>query len=157
MTTKEFIEKYNKATDKELLLKNMINRSYVPYSEKVADCINIVRKSNEENLNSPLQFMLYAYNIITKYTLLELDEGQNILNFFESLEEINMINGFMSFIPENELTSYQTILNMCNDDYMENNRSLTAFLETKFGALKLSTDTLLDVLEKMGDGDQSVS
>lgn len=154
MTTKEFIEKYNKATDKELLLKNMINRSYVPYSEKIADCINIVRKSNEENLNSPLQFMLYAYNIITKYTLLELDEGQNILNFFESLEEINMINGLMSFIPENELTSYQTILNMCNDDYIENNRSLTAFLETKFGALKLSTDTLLEVLDKYSNNNE---
>ena len=161
MTTKEFIEKYDKATDKELLLKNMIIRQYVPYSEKINDCNRIVFATTKDGdmfkINSPFQIMLFNYTIITKYTDLTLDENQNILEFFEALDELNMVNGLLSVIPEREYNAYNTILAMCNDDLMENTRSLTSFLETKFGALKISTDALLEVLEKMGDGDQSVS
>ena len=90
--------------------------------------------------------MIFMVQIITRYTDIEKDD--DIVGLFEKLDELNLVNAIISKIPEREFTSYNTILNMMQDDYMENNRSVVSFIETKVKALGLSLDTLLEVIQK---------
>ena len=90
--------------------------------------------------------MMFVIQIITRYT--DLDREEKILEMFEKLDELNLINAIVSKIPEREFTSYNTILNMVQDDYMENNRTLLSFIETKVSALGLSLDAILDAIQK---------
>ena len=150
MKIDEFLRKYNSAKDKDKFLSECIKRDYVPYHEKIADCDRIIRASMESDgmfkINTPAQFMIFMIQLIIRYT--DIEQAENILEMFEKLDEFNLINAIVSKIPEREYTSYNTILNMVQDDYMENNRSLLSFIETKVKALGLSMDALLDVVQK---------
>lgn len=150
MKVNDFITKYNKANDKDKFLEDCIVNQYIPYSEKVADCVAIINATTETDgvfkANTPAQFMLFMVQMISRYT--EIEKEENILGLFEQLDEINLINAIVSKIPERELASYNTILDMVRDDYMENNRSLISFVETKVKALGLSLDAVLEVVQK---------
>ena len=150
MKIDEFIKKYNSAKDKDKFLSDCITSQYVPYHEKIADCSGIIKASTEIDgtfkINTPAQYMMFMIQIITRYT--DLDREEKILEMFEKLDELNLINAIVSKIPEREFTSYNTILNMVQDDYMENNRTLLSFIETKVSALGLSLDAILDAIQK---------
>lgn len=150
MKIDEFIKKYNNAKDKDKFLEECIKKTYIPYSEKIADCSGVINATIEKDgmfkVNTPAQFMIFMVQIITRYTDIEKDD--DIVGLFEKLDELNLINGIISKIPEREFTSYNTILNMVQDDYMENNRSIISFIETKVKALGLSLDTLLETIQK---------
>lgn len=149
MKIDEFIRKYNSAKDKDKYLKESIKKTYIPYHEKVADCERVVKATTEIDgifkINTPAQFMIFTVNIISKYAEIEYED---VLDTFEKLDELNLINALISHIPEREFASYNTILNMVQDDYMENNRSLVSFIETKVKALGLSMDAILDAIQK---------
>lgn len=150
MKVDEFIRKYNSAKDKDKFLTDCIKTQYVPYRIKIADCDGIVKASTEMNgvfkINTPAQFMMFTIQVITRYT--EIEKDDDILGLFEKLDELNLINAITSKIPEREFASYNTILNMIQDDYMENNRTLLSFVDTKIKALGLSLDTILDTIQK---------
>lgn len=150
MKVDEFIRKYNSAKDKDKYLTNCVKVQYVPYHEKIADCSGIVKASVEMDgifkINTPAQFMMFTVQVITRYT--EIEKDDDILGLFEKLDELNLINAIISKIPEREFASYNTILNMVQDDYMENNRTLLSYIETKIKALGLSLDTILDTIQK---------
>ena len=150
MKIDEYIRKYNSAKDKDKFLENSITTQYVPYHEKIADCDRIIRATMETDgifrINTPVQFMIFMIQLIIRYT--DIEQSENMLEMFEKLDELNLINAIIAKIPEREYTSYNTILNMVQDDYMENNRSLLSYIETKVKALGLSLDTLLDVIQK---------
>ena len=149
MNVNEFIKKYNEANDKNTFLSECIVTKYIPYHEKVADCERIVRATIESDglfrINTPAQFMIFTVNIISKYTEIEY---MDVLETFEKLDELNLINAIISHIPEREYTTYNTLLNMIQDDYMENNRNIISFIETKIKALGLSIDAILDTVQK---------
>ena len=149
MKIDEFIRKYNSAKDKDKYLKESIKKTYIPYHEKVADCQRIINATMESDglfkINTPAQFMIFTVNIISKYTNIEYDD---VLTTFEKLDELNLINAIISNIPEREYTTYNTLLSMTQDDYMENNRNLISFIETKVKALGLSMDAMLDAIQK---------
>lgn len=150
MKVDEFIRKYNSAKDKDKFLTDCIKTQYVPYRIKIADCDGIIKASTEINgvfkINTPAQFMMFTIQVITRYT--EIEKDNDILGLFEKLDELNLINAITSKIPEREFASYNTILNMIQDDYMENNRTLLSFIDTKIKALGLSLDTILDTIQK---------
>ena len=150
MKIDEFIKKYNNAKDKDKFLSECITTQYVPYRNKIADCDGIIKASSELDgifrINTPAQFMMFMIQLISRYT--EIEKEEDILGEFEKLDELNLINAIISKIPEREYTSYSTILNMIQDDYMENNRSLLSFIETKIKALGLSIDTILETIQK---------
>lgn len=149
MKVEDFITNYNNASDKTKFLSDCVVRQYIPYREKIADCTRVVNASVESNgifkLNTPIQFVFFTATVITRYMDLEYD---NVLDFFEKLDELNLINAILSKIPEREFASYNTILNMIQDDYMENNRSIASFIETKVKALGLSIDAIFDAIQK---------
>lgn len=150
MKINDFIKKYNAAKDKDKFLTDHIKRDYVSYHEKIADCDGIIKISMERDgifkINTPAQYMMFMIQIITRYTDIEKDD--NPLEFFEKLDELNLIDAIVSKIPEREFNSYNTILNMIQSDYMENNRNIISFFETKFKALGLSVDTLLETIQQ---------
>lgn len=150
MKVDEFIRKYNSAKDKDKFLTDCIKTQYVPYRIKIADCDGIIKASTGINgvfkINTPAQFMMFTIQVIIRYT--EIEKDDDILGLFEKLDELNLINAITSKIPEREFASYNTILNMIQDDYMENNRTLLSFIETKVSALGLSLDAILDAIQK---------
>ena len=149
MKVEEFIRKYNAAKDKDKFLEKSIVNKYVPYHEKIADCDKIVRATMEKDglfkMSTPAQFMIFTIQIITRYTDIEKDE--NVVELFEALDELDLINAIISHIPQREFNSYNTILHMVQDDYMENNRNVVSFLETKLRTLGVSIDTLLEAIQ----------
>lgn len=149
MKIDEFIRKYNSAKDKEKFLAGCIKKTYIPYHEKVADCQRIINATMESDgvfrVNTPAQFMIFTVNVISKYADIEYDD---VLTTFEKLDELNLINGIISHIPEREYSTYNTLLSMTQDDYMENNRNFISFIETKVKALGLSMDAILEVIQK---------
>ena len=157
MKIDEFIEKYKTSNDGNVFLEKHIKKQYIPYSEKIADCSGIIKATTEFDgvfkINTPAQFMMFAIQIITRYTDIEKDE--NVLKMFETLDELDLINAIFSKIPEREMTSYNTILHMVLDDYMENNRNIISFIETKIKALDLSFDAILDAIQKYVPQDAS--
>ena len=145
MKVDEFIRKYNSAKDKDKYLTNCVKVQYVPYHEKIADCSGIVKASVEMNgifkINTPAQFMMFTVQVITRYT--EIEKDDDVLGLFEKLDELNLINAIILKIPEREFASYNTILNMVQDDYMENNRTLLSYIETKINACASTGRTVI--------------
>ena len=152
MKVNEFIEKYNDAKDKDQFLTECVKGDYVPYHEKMTDCDYIIlattKFDDKFRINSPMRFMLFVTTLLSRYT--EIGEDEDILTMFETLDENNLIDLIISKIPEKEYTSYNTILNMELDDYMENNRSLSSILEGLGASLEL-------MFKNNGDVSQNVS
>lgn len=151
MTAEQFINNYNTATDKNKFLSDCITTKYVKYTEKVADCRKIVNITFEIMgdkkfcVDSPAQFVIFVMNLIYRYT--DIDRSEMVVTDFESLDEINLVNEILEKIPERELSSYNTILNMCKDDYISNNRDLVSFLETKIDSMSASINAILEAAD----------
>lgn len=148
MKVDEFIKKYNVAKDKDKFLNDSITTQYVPYHEKMTDCEMIILSTtkidNEFRINSPMRFMLFVTTLLSRYT--EIGEDEDILTVFETLDEIGLIDQVISKIPEKEYASYNTILNMELDDYMENNRSITAYISNKVKELEIPFKALMETI-----------
>ncbi len=151
MTAEQFINNYNTAADKNKFLSDCITTKYVKYTEKVADCRKIVNITFEIMgdkkfcVDSPAQFVIFVMNLIYRYT--DIDRSEMVVADFESLDEINLVNEILEKIPERELSSYNTILNMCKDDYISNNRDLVSFLETKIDSMSASINAILEAAD----------
>jgi hypothetical protein len=148
MKVDEFIRKYNSAKDKDKFLNDIITTQYIPYHEKMTDCEMIILSTtkidNEFRINSPMRFMLFVTTLLSRYT--EIGKDENILTVFETLDEAGLIDQIVSRIPEKEYASYNTILNMELDDYMENNRSITAYISNKVKELEIPFKTLMETI-----------
>ena len=108
----------------------------------MTDCEMIIfattKYDNTFKINSPMRFMLFITTLLSRYT--DIGEDEDLLTVYESLEENNLIDKIISAIPQNEYTSYETILNMELSDYMENNRSISAIVE----GLSLSLENIIN-------------
>ena len=148
MKIDEFIRKYNSAKNKDKFLDDCITTQYVPYHDKMTDCemiiISTTKLKNEFRINSPMRFMLFITTLLSRYT--EIGEDEDVITVFETLDENGLIDQLISKIPQKEYASYNTILNMELDDYMENNRSVTAFISKKIKELEVPIKTLIDTI-----------
>ena len=76
---------------------------------------------------------------------------------FDKLNSSGAIEVLISCISEKEYTEFNTVLQMTYDDYVFNNRSITSFLETKFDAITIAGQTILEpIIEKLLGGDEIV-
>jgi len=136
------------AKDKEDFIKRHIVKKYLPYKEKVAMCTSIVdvtmSMSGVFKQDTPTRHLLFVMSVIDKYTDIEIDFN-NSLDDFDILCESGVGNNIMSLIDESERDMITTVLNMCVDDYMENNRSLASMLDS----FKLSIGSINDVLSEI--------
>ncbi len=164
MKIDEFIKKYNNAKDKRDFLSNSLVVNHIPYVEKIADCQRVVDATSTLDgifkLNTPVRAAFFSVNMISKFFGIDIEDS-NLIDIYEKLDEINLVNELMSIIPERERETYYAILGMVNDDYFENNRSIISFIETKLNTIGLSVDALLsgitEIINKQIDNETEES
>lgn len=171
-TVKDFCKKYtetNVEQTKQALLEKVMNPHYVPYEMKITICEEIIensyyKKSNDGTItkrlhvNSTAKYMLYCLWLVKQYTYIEVD-------FSKSLEEFNLLNEseildiIYSSIPEKEHKEFQMILDMVENDLLQNEYEIHAYISNqveRFGELfghimKPALDRFSDVLENMDE------
>lgn len=160
MNYKKFVEEYNVANDKaKYTQKHMVN-SYVPYEEKIAECYKIVDATSHKTIdvngverkiywnNTPMQHMFYILSLISLYTDIEWnknsrDNNEN-LNVYNELSKNGSIYVIISLIEPFEKESFDTVLNMIEEDTYENERSLPSYLDTKIDTFEIILADLLN-------------
>lgn len=151
MTVKEFINKCKMSKNLDKYLEDRISVKYLPYATKMALAERILNSTcytnTEPNLfkvNSPFRKMLFILSMIDEYTDIDIDWG-NIMDEFDMLSENNVI-AIIEKIPESEFTQCSSILEMMLDDLIMNERDLVSYIDTKFEAIKLGFDSLLETI-----------
>lgn len=160
MDYKKFIDEYNVANDKtKYVQKHMLN-SYVPYEDKVAECRKIIDITSHKMVtvndqehkiywnNTPMQHMFYILTLISLYTDIEWtkdsgDSNEN-LKVYNELSKNGSIYTIISLIIPFEKQSFDTVLNMVEEDTYENERSIPSYLDTKIDALELMLTSVLN-------------
>lgn len=146
MTVKDFVEAFKAGS---FDVSKHITTKYLPYAEKMAEAREIAERSThiKENgqqifyMNTPMQFHLLIQRIIARYTDIEIE---NPVEDFDTLNEAGAIDAIVQAIPQREYAEFDTIVKMSISDIMENERSFAGFLDTKFNALKILFDSVLE-------------
>jgi hypothetical protein len=133
-----------------------ITRQYMPYTEKCALVKNIIDKTSyvesdgvrvyRRNTNS--MFFIFSIKIIEYYTNIKIDVSQ-IAKEYDALVESGAMNNLMEQIPQKEVSILQGMLDMERDDLEANTRSLVAYLDDKYEAIRLSFDSFNKALENL--------
>lgn len=148
----EFVDKYNKASNKNAFLKKHVVKTYLPYEMKISEAKEIINRTCYKEINgkrvyqqdSPAFFMFFMLRIIYNYTDVEIGDGADALFAFNLLSENELFEPIIMALPSKEYDTFNTVLQMVKDDEMENYRSLAGFFETKVEALGLSLNALAE-------------
>lgn len=149
MQFEKFIEEYKK--DNSFISKHIV-RKYIPFQEKIDSAKKIIQlsfykkieidgtKKTVFNMNTPYQYYFMILEIINKYTDIEIVDDKQILNSFNTLEEMHITPKLIEAIGD-DYNSFNTVLKMCIDDAIFNETNLTTYLDTKFEAISLALNT----------------
>ena len=155
MNVEFFIKQIAMNKDKETYIAGKLVKTYIPYEEKQATCENIIKTTSivkNENgeayfkRNTPACDLLFNLTLIDKYFDIDIDFGA-ALKDYNALEENGYIEFLLQHIPQKEYVAWQRMFSMVAGDYMENERSLVSYLDTKIEALNKTTETLATVIE----------
>lgn len=158
-TIKKFVEEYESklnANDKNTFLKSKLKvDKYMSYANKLTLADKIVKDSsyaflkNEEgklyrtnkiSINSPMRYILFTMSIIDKYTNLEVNFGDIMLEF-DYLNRNNLFEIIFDKIGDKEISELNTIVEMVLNDFMDNEYQFKNFISDT--VLKLN-----DVVQK---------
>ena len=150
MTVKEFVTNYNKTKN----IEKHIIKTYVPYAEKITLCTKILEitcyeKISEDEkifkMNTPSRKMMFMLVLVDTYTDIDIN-FQNVLEDFDILSEKELLGAIIKAIPENEVTLFSSLLDMCLDDLITNTRDLIPWMENKIKASSIVINTVLESL-----------
>ena len=185
---KEFCENYkNRATDKlkeDYLKENLEITTYLPFIKKDALAQNIVnattyksedytkedgttgrRRTNQIQINSTAQMLLFYRVIIENYTDLEV-ETEGFYEEYDALNESGVLfeltadfEGHPSLIPAKEISELRGMIDLKQRDIMTNQYEIHSYISnqieriTEVGSvvLKPVLDKLATELENMDD------
>ena len=136
ITIDKLIDGYSKRTSikmKEEYLKAVIKiKPYVGYGVKmvIADRIiqNSCLKDGRVHIDSCKKYILYVYALIDTYTNIEITEKAWLFEY-DSLDSLGLIEPILALIPEKEIATFKTILDMKHNDLMTNRYGTYAFIE----------------------------
>ena len=184
---KEFCENYkNRATDKlkeDYLKENLKITTYLPFIKKDALAQNIVnattykfenyikedgttgrRRTNQIQVNSTAQMLLFYRVIIENYTNLEV-ETEGFYEEYDALNESGVLfeltadfEGHPSLIPAKEISELRGMVDLKQRDEMTNQYETHSFISNqveRFGTL--IGVTLKPVLEKFSEQIENMS
>lgn len=156
----DFVKKYTAFTSdkaKETYMASLMNSSaYISYAVKIVTAQQILQnscfdKQGKVHIDSCKKYLLYIAAIFNFYTNIRLDETQ-IMQDYDTLEKLNLINAFIRLMPERELKMFDTVLKMAQDDLLANYCGLEHYLENKLSNIdQVSKQTLTFLLEKFVD------
>lgn len=188
MTIKEFTEKYSAiATDRlkeDYLKENLKITTYLPFIKKDALAQNIInattykfedytkedgttgrRRTNQIQVNSTAQMLLFYRVIIENYTDLEV-ETEGFYEEYDALNESGVLfeltadfEGHPSLIPAKEISELRGMIDLKQRDTMTNQYEIHSYISnqieriTEIGSvvLKPVLDKLATELENMDD------
>lgn len=187
MKIKEFCREYSNRVDKlkgDYLKENLKITTYLPFIKKDALAQNIVnattyrfenytkedgttgrRKTNQIQINSTAQMLLFYRVIIENYTNLEVEtegfyEEYDVLNESGVLFELTAdFEGHPSLIPAREISELRGMVDLKQRDIMTNQYEIHAYISnqieriTEIGSIVLKPvlDKLATELESMDD------
>lgn len=156
----EFVSKYKSYksdTAKAEYLKNTIKAiSYLPYTVKcslmkaISDVCNTTQ-SGLVNVDSIKEFPMFMITMLDSYTNLLFDKEHPLVDF-ESLEELDLIDTLVKYIPEKEYTACRTILARYKDDFLTNNSGIAPFLQKLVEMASTSFSSMIEKIQgQFGD------
>ena len=145
------ITQFKATKDKEAFAKKHITTEYVPYAEKLTEALEISKRGthivvNEKEIykkNSPTIRYLSMIRIISLYTDIEYQPDKS-LEMYDALSKNGLMVLLLSSIPETELSEFMSLVDMCVNDIYENERDITAIVESKAEAIRLGANQLLN-------------
>lgn len=160
MKVDKFILEYSTAGDKDKFLSERIKNKYIGFIKKIEECNKVLDFSCYMEIdgvkkfrhNSPLQYFLFIITLIKNYTDIELNDDA-LFEDFDALNERGILKRIIAAIPEDEYVEFNTVLNMCIDDLMENERSVVGFLDNKSEIARVLLSSLDEYVNKMENED----
>lgn len=162
-TVAGFCKEYNDAKSnevKEMIINKVMNEQYIPYEKKIAFCENIIksshyRKDKNENkklhISSTTKYLLYCLEIVRRYTNIEVDLT-DVINEFNLLNKYGLIDEIASRISEKELKEFKWILDMVENDMLQNEYEIHAFIGKQVDRFGELTGLLLKpVIEQLNE------
>ena len=153
-----FVKQIAMNKDKDAYVDSKIRTQYIPYEEKISKIENIIRSTSivKDDVtgieifkrNTPACNLLFNLTLIDLYTDIEID-FEHVLKDYNALEEKGFINLLLKHIPADEYISWQKLFDMIASDFMENERSLVSYLETRLGALDKTADSIVNVIKEL--------
>jgi hypothetical protein len=173
MTITEFCDGYNKMVSDKLkstyVKDNLKVKQYVPFEDKVNLVDRITQITMHEynkdgtptgniRVDSISRYMLFTLNLIDKYTNLKVDFNNSFAEY-DQLASNGLLKEIVGAIPENEVSDFQTLLNMKVDDTITNELSTHAFISGQVTrvvtllttAFKPALDRLTDELDNLDE------
>lgn len=139
----KLVENYNKRTSTKLkdeFLKTQIKIiPYLDYGTKMFLAQNIIDKSclkdGNLHIDSCKKYILYIYTVIKFYTNIDINE-KDIMIQYDLLDRNNLVEKILKLIPEKELITFNTILDMKQNDLMNNKYETHAFIVDQLDKVK---------------------
>lgn len=165
MKISEFVDGFKKSANPHKYVTEHIKCKYIPYTEKIMAANKIIAASSYIEINgvkifkpnTASKYMLFVSSIIQLYTDLEYekdDDGNSlIIEGFDLIEE----SGTTEIITEVigiDVKRFNTVLKMCMDDTIDQERALVPFLDTKFQAMKIGMDYLGESLKTIQEAQE---
>lgn len=139
----ELVTNYNKRSSDKLkgeFLKAQVKvKSYLGYGTKMFLAEQIIKnscfKGNNVHIDSCKKYLFYIYTLIKYYTNIDIKET-NIMEQYDLLDENGLVEKILNLIPEKEMATFKTILDMKQDDLMTNKYGTYAFIEEQVSRIE---------------------
>ena len=149
ITIDKLIDGYLKRTStkmKEEYLKAVIKvKPYASYGVKIFLADTIIKtsclKDGKVHNDNCKKYMLYLFALIDTYTNIEINQKEWTFEY-DRLDSLGLIESILGLIPEKEIATFKTILDMKMDDLMTNRYGTHAFVEEQMDRLSAITSEL---------------
>lgn len=139
----KLVEEYNKRSStklKEEFLKVQVKVApYLGYATKLFLAQNIINqtcmKDGKVHIDSCKKYIMYIYTMIKFYTNIDIQE-KDLMVQYDLLDENGLVEKILALIPEKEVTTMKTILDMKLNDLMTNKYGTHAFVEEQMDRIE---------------------
>lgn len=139
----KLVEEYKKRSStklKEEFLKTQIKITpYQGYATKLFLAQNIINmcclKDGKVHIDSCKKYIMYIYTMLKFYTNIDIQE-KDLMTQYDLLDENDLVEKILALIPEKEIVTFKTILDMKLDDLMTNKYGTHAFVEEQMDRIE---------------------
>ena len=153
------VENYKKRTSikmKEEFLKSQIKVvPYLGYGTKMFLANNIIEqcclRNNDVYVDSCKKYILYIYTLLKYWTNIDIKENDLLIQY-DLLDQNYMIEKILELIPEKEIVTFSTILDIKEKDLYSNKCGVQAFISNKINEFypELSK-TIMPLIENLSN------
>ena len=148
MTIKEFVNNYTQIENNELqgkMVSGIISHKYVSVVVKTAFAKRIIEEGNSSGPDSVGMYLLYVISVLQMYTNLDINT-KKISEDYDLLQEQKLVDIIFYAIGD-DLKEYQTIFNMCRDDYEKRNYSVGGLIDKIANSIVQVGDQIEDLMK----------